>query len=243
MGQKATELHPLPEDWERALAVVAHPDDLEYGASAAVARWTGQGKHVAYLLVTRGEAGIADTPPGKAGPLRQAEERKGAEAVGVEVVEFLDHRDGLVEYGLALRRDIARAIRRHRPEVVVTTNHHATWGGTWPNHPDHRAVGQAVLDAVRDAANRWLFPELSAGGLEPWDGVRMVCVSGSPQPTHAVDVTEHLDAAVTSLAAHEAYIAGLDGGFDPDAFLRQATASTGERLGCDYATAFEVFDV
>lgn len=237
-------LQPLAEDWERALAVAAHPDDLEYGAASAVARWTSQGKTVVYVLVTRGEAGIKGTPPGKAGPVREAEERKGAAAVGAEVVEFLEHRDGLVQYGIELRRDIARAIRRHRPDVIVTTNHHPTWGGTWPNHADHRAVGQAVIDAVRDAANEWLFPELRAAGIEAWDGVRMVCVSGSPYPTHAVDVSDHLDAAVESLKAHEAYITGLgQDDFDADAVLRKSAKGGGERLGCEYATTFEVIDV
>jgi LmbE family N-acetylglucosaminyl deacetylase len=104
-------LKPMPEDWSRAVAVVAHPDDLEYGAAAAVARWTGQGKEVAYVLATRGEAGIAGQDPAVVGPLRVEEERRGAALVGVSEVEFLDHADGVVEYGLALRRDLAAAAR------------------------------------------------------------------------------------------------------------------------------------
>ena len=69
-------MEPLAEDWDRAVAVVAHPDDLEYGAAAAVARWTGQGRQVAYLLATRGEAGIAGMAPDRAGPLRQVHGRR-----------------------------------------------------------------------------------------------------------------------------------------------------------------------
>ena len=88
---------PMPEDWERAVAVVAHPDDLEYGAASAVARWTGQGKQVAYVLASRGEAGIAGMDPALVGPLRVEEERRGAELVGVTDVEFLDHADGVIE--------------------------------------------------------------------------------------------------------------------------------------------------
>src|SRR3712207_4571068 len=104
-----TDLLPaLPEDWDRALCVAAHPDDIEYGAAAAGARWTAQGKTVTYLMATSGEAGIDSMHPDQARPLRQQEERAGALEVGVEVVEFLDHRDGVVEYGLPLRRDIAR---------------------------------------------------------------------------------------------------------------------------------------
>src|SRR3954471_24837801 len=111
-------LPPLREDWERALCVAAHPDDLEYGAASAVARWTAQGKQVSYLLATRGEAGIDGMPPEQAAPLREAEERAGAREVGVSIVDFLDYRDGVVEGGLPLRRDITRVIRRYRPEVI-----------------------------------------------------------------------------------------------------------------------------
>ena len=131
-------LQALPEDWERALAVVAHPDDLEYGAASAIARWTAQGKQVAYLMVTRGEAGIDSMSPKEAGPLREAEQRNSAKVVGVDVVEFLDYQDGVVEYGLPLRRDIAAAVRRHRPDVLITGNHQLTWGGESFNMADHR---------------------------------------------------------------------------------------------------------
>src|SRR6476620_447431 len=105
------------------MAVVAHPDDMEYGAAAAVARWTDQGRSVVYVLATRGEAGIDGRHPSEVGPLREAEELAGAAEVGVDVVEFLGHRDVVIEYGLDLRRDIARAIRRHRPELLVTLTH------------------------------------------------------------------------------------------------------------------------
>jgi LmbE family N-acetylglucosaminyl deacetylase len=206
----ADELEPMPEDWSRALVVVAHPDDTEYGAAAAIARWTGQGKDITYLLVTRGEAGIAGLRPERSGPLREAEQRAGAAEVGVDRLEFLDHRDGVIEEGIELRRDIAAAIRRHRPELVVTLNYQDTWGpGTW-NTPDHRAVGRATLDAVSDAGNEWIFEDLADDGLEPWGGVRRVAIAGSPAPTHAVDVSESIEPAVRSLAAHRAYLEALD---------------------------------
>ncbi|HEV2768097.1 MAG TPA: PIG-L family deacetylase, partial [Acidimicrobiales bacterium] len=99
------DLVPLPDDWERALALVAHPDDLEYGTASAVARWTSEGRHVAYVMATRGEAGLGDVPPEEAAPLREQEQRNSAAVVGVDEIEFLDHPDGVVEYGLALRRD------------------------------------------------------------------------------------------------------------------------------------------
>ena len=157
-------LEPVDENWERALAVVAHPDDLEYGAASAVARWTSTGKTVAYLLLTRGQAGIDGMHPSEAGPLREEEERRSARAVGVETVEFLDYADGTIVYSLDLRRDIARAIRVHRPDVIISINPHATWGNQYLNMADHRVAGEATLDAARDAGNRWIFPELIERG-------------------------------------------------------------------------------
>nr|BFE79013.1 hypothetical protein GCM10020093_016140 [Planobispora longispora] len=99
--------------------------------------------------------------------MREREQRASAAVVGVTSVEFLDHQDGVIQYGPALRRDLAAAIRRHRPELVLTINHHDTWGGTFWNTPDHRAVGRAALDAAADAGNRWIFPELADRGLSP----------------------------------------------------------------------------
>lgn len=239
----STSLEHLPEDWSVALAVAAHPDDLEYGAASAVARWTQQGKKVAYLLATRGEAGIDSLAPEEAGPLRETEERNGARVVGVDTVEFLDHRDGIVEYGLPLRRDLARAIRHYRPEVLVTLAHRLTFPGNVLNMADHRWVGLALLDAARDAGNRWIFPELLEEGLKPWDGVRMVCFSGSPHPTHGVDVTDHLERGIASLAEHRVYLENLGGKFDPRKFLSDVATESGKQLGCQFAVSFEVIRV
>jgi LmbE family N-acetylglucosaminyl deacetylase len=232
-------LQPLPEDWERALAVVAHPDDMEYGAAAAVARWTGQGKDVSYVLVTDGEAGITSLPPDRTGPLRRDEQRASCEVVGVDDLEFLGWPDGAVVEGLELRSDLADAIRRHRPDVVVSINFRESWGGPSWNHADHRAVGRALLDAVRDAANPWVFTDRG----DPWDGVRFVAFSGSPQPTHGVDTTATFELGVRSLAAHRVYLEHLGGDMaSPDEFLRGAATAAGERLGCELAASFEVIE-
>jgi len=235
------ELAPFPEDWSRALCVVAHPDDLEYGAAAAIAKWTDAGKQVRYLLVTRGEAGIDSTDPVETARIREAEERASAAVVGVAVVEFLEgHIDGLIEYGVPLRRDLALAIRRHRPEVIVSINHRDSWGGRSLNMADHRNVGLALLDAVRDAGNRWLFTD---AGIEPWAGAHVVAFGGSPEPTHFVDVGAFIDQGIASLREHAAYLAGLGTDFDPDAFLRGSARGVGEQNGCDYAVSFEVFEL
>lgn len=233
-------LQPLDESWSRALAVVAHPDDLEYGAASAVARWTAQGKHVAYLLATRGEAGIAGMPPERTGPLRVEEERQSAAIVGVTDLEFLDHPDGVVEYGMALRRDVAGAIRRTRPEVVFTMNFDLTWGEQGGvNHADHRAVGLATLDACRDAANEWVFPEAGPA----WGGVTGVFVFGTASPTHYVDVTGTIETGVASLREHRAYIEGLGTDFDPDEFLRNMAGYGGMAAGCEMAVLLQSFSV
>ena len=242
---QTAQLQPMPADWRRALAVVAHPDDLEYGCSAAVAAWTDEGREVAYVLASRGEAGIDTLEPAKCGPLREREQRASAAVVGVSEVEFLDHRDGVIEYGTALRRDIAAAIRRHRPELVITLNHRDTWGGVAWNTPDHVAVGRATLDAAGDAGNRWIFPELVEQGLEPWNGVRWVAVAGSASPTHAADASAGLERAVHSLLEHRTYIEALTDE-DPEthvrAFLTANAERTAERFGGRPAVAFEVFN-
>lgn len=225
-------MKPMPEDWERAVAVVAHPDDLEYGAASAVARWTRQGKTVSYLLATRGEAGIAGMAPAEVGPLRVEEERRSAAVVGVTEVDFLDHADGLVEYGIPLRRDLAAAFRRLRPDVVITLSFDLTWGEEGPvNHADHRAVGLAVLDACRDAANEWVFPE--AG--QAISSIRDAYVMASGEPTHFVDVTDTIELGIASLREHRAYIDGLGRDFDPDEFLRSMAGYIGLGAGCEYA--------
>jgi LmbE family N-acetylglucosaminyl deacetylase len=234
----------LDEDWQTALCVVAHPDDMEYGAAAAVARWTAQGKRVVYLMVTSGEAGIDSIEPERSGPLREAEQIASAALVGVDTVEFLGYPDGVVEYGLPLRRDIARAVRRHRPEIVITTNFRDTYGGVFPNQADHIAVGRATLDAVRDAANRWVFRELVEEGHQPWPGVRQVWAGGSPDARHAVDTTEHFERGVASLEAHKAYLEGLGGAMgDARSFLDRTGRMAGERCGVEYAAAFEVISL
>jgi LmbE family N-acetylglucosaminyl deacetylase len=236
-------LEPMPDDWRRCLAVVAHPDDLEYGAASAIARWTRAGKSVGYVIVTDGEAGIEGVPPSEAAVLRQKEQLASAAVVGVEDVTFLHHPDGIVQYGPDLRRDIARQIRRTRPDVVLTATPALTYGlGVGQrilNQADHRAVGIAVLDAARDAANRWIFPDLLDDGLEPWAGTTDVYVFGADRPSHAVDVTDTLAVGVESLQAHRAYLDGLGRDFDPEQFLRTFTGHAGAALGVRHAVAFE----
>lgn len=236
----ASALLPLEIEVGRVLAVVAHPDDLEYGAAAAVARWTQEGHEVVYLLATRGEAGIDGMAPELAGPLREAEQRASAAVVGVDTVEFLGHADGIIERSVALRRDIAGAIRRHRPDTLLLFNHRDTWAPGRLNSPDHRNLGNAALDAAGDAGNRWIFSDL---GLEPHH-VKAAVVAGSGGATHALDVTGTVDLAVASLAEHRAYLEGLgDHPMSDPEFLRMWLESTGQRFrGEGAALSLELFE-
>ncbi|WP_050502438.1 PIG-L deacetylase family protein [Streptomyces monomycini] len=235
-------LKDMPTSWSRALALVAHPDDIEYAMGPAVITWTDSGKEIAYVLASRGESGIDGCPPEAAGPLREREQRASSAVAGVTSVEFLSHPDGLITDSLALRREFAAAIRRHRPDMVLTINHHDDWRGVSWNTSDHRVVGRAALDAVVDAGNRYVFPE---DGLEPWEGVRWAAVAGSPYPTHAMRVVGAEDRAVEAVLQHRSYLEALT---DEDAesyargFLRRNMAAAGERFHGHDAVAFQLYE-
>ena len=242
MTDERPSLQPLEGPFTSILCVVAHPDDIEYGTAAAVHRWVGEGSHAAYFLLTRGEAGIDTMEPERAAAFREEEERESAKRVGVDVVDFAGWSDGAIEYGVALRREIAAAIRRHRPQLVIGQNWAEFFGPNMVNQADHRAVGLATLDAVADAGNRWLHRDLVDEGLEPWNGVTVMAVAGSPSPTHYVDVSgEHFEAAVSSLEAHEEYNDALPDDFPkPRALLQMILGGGGERVGVEHALAVEV---
>lgn len=192
---------PLFDDSEidRVLCVVAHPDDMEYGGSAAVSKWTDEGKEVAYLLLTRGEAGIRDLSPEEVAPLRAEEQRRACNIVGVDDLEILDFPDGLLEPTHELRRAIARKIREFRPNAVVVTTFdlQVQWG---LNHVDHRHAGVATVDAIRDADNPWVFTDLKDEGLEAWKADRLL-INGA-KPTHAVALRPSMSTAVSGHWRH-----------------------------------------
>ncbi len=227
--------------FQRVLCVVAHPDDVEYGTSSAVAAWTSHGVEVAYLLLTKGEAGMDASAPDQTAELRMREQIAGSSVVGVGQVDFLDYPDGVLVYSLEMRRDIAGAIRRFRPDAVVV--------GSWEvefvaglNQADHRVAGLAALDAVRDAGNRWVFPDLLDEGLAPHT-VRWLLVGGDPRPTHGVDVTgEALERGIASLEAHGEYLAGIPGHPPPRAMLTGISALQGRAMGVAHAVLFRAFD-
>ena len=192
---RPTPLEPLDEDWQTALCVVAHPDDLEFGAAAAVARWTGQGKRRRLLHghQRRGRhrrhapGRVPHRPRGRAGRVGTA-----SSASTRSTSSGCPTGSSSTASRCALRSP--SVVRRHRPDIVITGNFRDTWGGSNLNQADHIAVGRAVLDAVRDAGNRWVFADQLTDGLEPWGGVRAVWAAGSPQSGHAVDTTDTFEA-------------------------------------------------
>lgn len=222
----------------RVLCVVAHPDDMEYGGSAAVSKWIDEGKEVAYLLLTRGEAGIRDMSPEEVAPLRAEEQRRACNIVGVDDLEILEFPDGLLEPTHELRRAIARKIREFRPNAVVVTTFdlQVQWG---LNHVDHRHAGIATVDAIRDADNPWVFTDLEDEGLEAWKADRLL-INGA-QPTHAVALTAaHVDRGVRSLEAHKVYLDALSDHPAPKDVIPSIATSGGELAGVDYALPITV---
>lgn len=223
------------EAFERVLVVVAHPDDAEYGTSAAVSMWTERGIEVGYLLITAGEAGM-QRPPAEAREVRAAEQRQACDIVGVEHLTILDFPDGMVEYGIELRKAIAHEIRTFKPDAVVSGagELQVGWG---LDHADHRAVGLATIDAVRDAGNQWLYTEQLHNGVTAWE-ISTVLLTGT-EPTHFVEVSEAgVDKAVASLAAHQEYLADIPEHPVPADFVPAMLQEAGTAAGVNHAMAF-----
>jgi LmbE family N-acetylglucosaminyl deacetylase len=197
----------------RILVIVAHPDDVDFGAAGTIAQWTDAGIDVRYCIVTNGDAGGSDPSISRAdmGRLRQAEQTAAAKQVGVTELTFLGYPDGRVEATLELRKDLSRVIRMVRPDRVVCPSAERNYARIGTSHPDHRAVGSAALDAVYpDSRNQFAFPELLADEkLEPWT-VREVWISASPEPTHYVDITDTFPRKAAALRAHASQIADFD---------------------------------
>ena len=235
-SSSSSSLKPLDDtDFSRVLVIVAHPDDAEYGTSAAVAEWTSRGVEVGYVLATGGEAGM-QRPPAEARELRAVEQRTACDIVGVKHLRILDFPDGLVEYGVALRKALTYEIRAFRPDVIITGSGelHVPWG---LDHPDHRAVGLAAIDASRDAGNKWLFTDQLSDDIQPWQ-VSTLLLTGT-DPTHYVPVSESsVEKSVASLGAHKHYLADLPDHPAPEAFLPPMLAAVGELADVPYAMGF-----
>jgi LmbE family N-acetylglucosaminyl deacetylase len=226
---------PLPE---RVLVVAPHPDDIEFGAAGTVARWIAGGAEVRYLLVTRGDKGSDDpaTDPAALAVLREAEQRRAAAELGVASVDFLDEPDGQVEPSLRLRERVTRAIRAVRPEIVMTHDPTVLFvNNEWVNHPDHRAVGSVVVDAVfptaRDPLN---FPEHIAAGLSTWKVAELFLWSTN-EANQIVDIGATLDRKIAALAQHVSQFRDFE---STAGWVRHRAEELGEQVGYRAAEGF-----
>jgi LmbE family N-acetylglucosaminyl deacetylase len=234
------------DEQERALVVVAHPDDLDFGSGGTIAAWTDAGVEVSYCLVTDGDAGgfDPDVPRDEIAGIRRAEQVAAGKELGVDDLVFLGYPDGRLTVTIELRRDIARVIRQKRPHRVLTHSPERSWERVYASHPDHLAAGEAALSAVYpDARNPFAHPELAAEGLQEWT-VQEVWVMGGAGGVvdRYVDVTDTFDRKIAALRAHESQTSHMD---DLDAFVRAWNADLarrGELPEGRLAEAFRVLD-
>ncbi len=203
MKKKALPVYAFDKSLKRALVVVAHPDDVDFGTAGTIAYLTNRGVDVAYCLVTAGVAGGDDSTDSREERIavREAEQTAAAKEVGVTNLTFLHWPDGRVETTMALRREIARVIRTHKPNLVITQSPERNYERIFASHPDHLATGEATLRAVYpDARNPHAFPELIREGFEPFT-VSEVWLSGV-NPTMVVDITKTFDQKFDALSKH-----------------------------------------
>jgi LmbE family N-acetylglucosaminyl deacetylase len=227
-------------DWceiKRVLVIVAHPDDPDFGSAGTSAKLARDGKEVAYVIVTDGSKGSSDETmtPQKLIALRQEEQREAARIAGVRGVSFLNFPDGMLLPTLELRRAITAEIRRHKPDVIITSSPvRDLTMHVGAQHPDHLAVGEATLAAAYPCArDRLTFPELLDEGLEP-HVVREVWVGGTSSADHFVDISATLQTKIAALLAHASQV-------DPERikeFIPERARRTGADQGIEYAEAF-----
>lgn len=226
----------------RVLVIVAHPDDIEFGCAGTVARWVKDGAEVCYVLVTSGDVGIAraDITRAEAAALREVEQMAAAAVVGVKEVVFLREPDGSVVNTLDLRKRLVREIRRFKPEVVICSDPTVFFvDSTYINHPDHRAVAAAALDAVFPAAGQpHVFEELAGEGLTAHK-VRKVYVEGWTSGDTWINVSDVIDLKIEALRKHTSQL----GDWDPDAMVRQWSRDAGKGKEMDYAETYRVMTI
>ncbi|MDO8310082.1 MAG: PIG-L deacetylase family protein [Actinomycetota bacterium] len=198
---------------ERLLAVLAHPDDVDFGAAGSIRAWVEAGVEVSYCLITNGDAGgfDPDVPRSQIPEIRQAEQRAAGAVLGVTDIGFLGYRDGELAVSHELRRDISRVIRQVRPDRMLIQSPERNWGRIQASHPDHLAAGEAAIQAIYpDARNPFAHVSLLGDeGLEAWT-VPEVWIMASPSPDFFVDITDQFPHKVAALRAHASQTAHMD---------------------------------
>ena len=225
---------------ESAMAIAAHPDDIEFGYAGTLARWARAGARISYVLCTSGDVGIAD--PGmtreRAAEIREAEAREAARIAGATEIIFLREPDGMLQATLELRKKLVREIRRFRPEVILTGDPTVIWSGSdYINHPDHRAAALAALDATFPAAGQPnLFEDLAAEGLTAHKPRKVYVGVQSGQADVFVNIEETIDAKIEALRAHKSQMRD----WDPAPSIREWAASAAKGKEMAYAETFRV---
>jgi len=192
-----------------AMAIYAHPDDIEFTVAGTVAKWARAGCDVTFVLITSGNSGTHDRKYTRKSlaRVREREERESARILGVARVVFLRHGDCELVPTLALRKELVRRIRRHRPEVVLCNDPQALFfGDRYINHPDHLAAGKVALEAVFPCAEM----ELLWPGAGPVHKVHAVYVSSTFSPDTWIDVTDTIDTKIAALTAHRSQLGDRD---------------------------------
>lgn len=242
-GRTMHEAHLSPDGLERVLVVVAHPDDVDFGAAGTVACWTDAGVAVSYCLITDGDSGGFDHAVDRADipGIRRAEQQAAAACVGVQDLHFLGYPDGRLTVTTTLRRDLARVIRQVRPQVVVTQSPERNWERIQASHPDHMAAGEAALCAIYpDARNPFAYPELLVDeGLAEWTVQQTWLFAGS-RPDHYVDVTDTFSRKIAALREHVSQTGHMS---DLDDILRGWMARNARAAGLPEGRLAEVFQV
>ncbi len=238
MPYAPTQPHELHPSLKTVLCIAAHPDDNEFGVAGTVAKWAREGRAVVFCLVTSGSAGTNEHTPHNDGlvPIREKECWDAAKILGVSDIVFLRYQDGVVEPTLGLRRDLTRVIRKVKPDIVISGDPTVRWyGHGYLNHPDHRAVGSASLDAIFPSAEtRYIFPELLAEGLEPHK-VREVFINFGNPPDTWIDIGETIELKCAALKAH---VSQIGPGEWIDKMMREWAEREGEGTGIKYSESY-----
>ncbi len=226
----------MTDSIRRVLVFTAHPDDSEFGAGGTLAKLVKEGKEVGLVVVTNGDKGASDRAMTSArlAAIRAEEQRNAARTLGIEQVTFLGYPDGEVEDTREVRRDVAREIRRHRPDLVVCQNPQRTYN-LGASHRDHRTVGGVVLDCVYPLARDHLaFPELLPE-FEPHT-VREVYVMQWQNPHVVVDISDVMDLKIRALACHASQFRDFAA---VEKRVRERAAELGRPKGYAYAECFD----
>ncbi|MGH2461801.1 MAG: PIG-L deacetylase family protein [Chloroflexota bacterium] len=222
------------EELRRVMVIAAHPDDPEFGCAATIAKWAASGREITYLLLTSGDKGShdRDVRPGQIAGRREVEQRAAAAALGVKDVVYLNYPDGLLENTLELRRRLSLIIRERQPQIILAIDPFRRY----QLHPDHRAAGQAALDALWAAREWYLFPEQLLGDREPWR-VTEAYLFWAETPDYWEDVTEFVDQRIEALRCHESQTGARAATLDER--VREGLRATAKDHGMDYAEAFK----